>query len=147
LEDGMTDDTTQSPPEPADAAVRAVVLFDGGCKFCRRSVRLLRRLDWLGQLHFEDCRDPARLPKSPVPLDPGRLLEAMHLVTPVRRRVYVGFEAVRWLVWRLPALMPFAGLLYLPGVPRLGHRLYTWVAKNRYGLIPCAGGACGVPRG
>lgn len=141
----MTDAATRSPPETA-AAGRAVVLFDGGCKFCRRSVRLLTRLDWLGQLHFEDCRDPARLPKTPVPLDPTRLREAMHLVTPDRRRVYVGFEAVRWLAWRLPAVMPFAGLLYLPGVPRLGHRLYTWVANNRYGLVPCAGGVCRVPK-
>jgi predicted DCC family thiol-disulfide oxidoreductase YuxK len=140
----MTDDT-QGPPESA-AAGRAVVLFDGGCEFCRRSVHQLKHLDWFHQLHFEDCRDPARLPKTPAPLDPGRLLEAMHLVTPDRRRVYVGFEAVRWLAWRLPALASFAGLLYLPGVTRLGHRLYTWVAKNRYGLVPCAGGVCSVPR-
>jgi predicted DCC family thiol-disulfide oxidoreductase YuxK len=141
----MTDDATLTPPDTAVAG-RAVVLFDGQCEFCRRSVRLLKRLDWLHQLHFEDCRDPTHLPPTPSPLDPTRLLEAMHLVTPDRRRVFVGFEAVRWLAWRLPAVMPFTGLLYLPGVPRLGHRLYTWVAKNRYGLVPCAGGVCRVPK-
>jgi predicted DCC family thiol-disulfide oxidoreductase YuxK len=139
----MTDDATQSPPDTA-AAGRAVVLFDGGCAFCLKSVRLLKRLDWLGRLQFEDCRDPTRLPETPVPLDPGRLLEAMHLVTPDRRRVYVGFAAVRWLAWRLPAVAPFAWLLYLPGVPWLGRRLYEWVARNRYGLVPCAGGECRV---
>lgn len=142
----MTDDATQNLPETA-AAGRAVVLFDGGCEFCRRSVRLLARLDWLGRLHFQDGRDPAGLPKSPTPLDPGRLLEAMHLVTPDRRRVYVGFGAVRWMGWRLPATALFAWFLYLPGVAPLGHRLYTWVARNRYQLAPCTGGACRLPRG
>jgi predicted DCC family thiol-disulfide oxidoreductase YuxK len=151
----MTDRAAPSPtgPTPADGpgadvtAGRAVVLFDGGCPLCRRSVRVLKRLDWFRRLHFEDCRDPARVPKTPAPLDPGRMLEAMHLVTPDRRRVYVGFEAVRWVAWRLPAMMSFAGLLYLPGAAPLGHRLYVWVAKNRYRLVPCAGGVCHVPRG
>jgi predicted DCC family thiol-disulfide oxidoreductase YuxK len=130
-----------------EATCRAAVLFDGGCAFCQHSVRLLKRLDWLRRLHFQDCRDLARLPPAPVPLDPGRLLEVMHLVTPDRGRVYTGFGAVRWMAWRLPATAPLVWLLYLPGVPPLGQRLYRWVARNRYGLVPCAGGACRVPRG
>ena len=36
-------------------------------------------------------------------------------------------------------------LLYLPGVPAVGQRLYLWVARNRYHLVPCHDGACAVP--
>src|SRR5262249_15442322 len=39
----------------------AVVLYDGQCPLCRRSVALLRRLDWLGRLAYADARDPAGL--------------------------------------------------------------------------------------
>jgi predicted DCC family thiol-disulfide oxidoreductase YuxK len=123
---------------------KAVVLYDGGCPLCRRSVRLLKRLDWLKRLHYQDCRDIANLPPSAVPLDPKRLLEEMHLVTPDRKRVLTGFAAFRWIAWRLPLAWPVAPLLYLPGVPWLGRRLYLWVARNRYDLVPCKDGACEV---
>ena len=53
------------------------MLYDGQCEFCRRSVRLLQRLDRRGRLHFADGRDPANLPQSSEPLDPRRLLEEM----------------------------------------------------------------------
>jgi len=45
-----------------------------------------------------------------------------------------------------PALWPLVPLLYLPGVPAAGQRLYLWVARNRYHLVPCHAGACAVPR-
>jgi predicted DCC family thiol-disulfide oxidoreductase YuxK len=92
------------------------VLYDGRCPLCRRSVALLKRLDWLGRLRYADARDPAAL------------------------------GAVRRLAWQLPALWPAAPLLYLPGVPQLGQRLYLWVAKNRFHLVPCHDGECQVPQ-
>lgn len=128
------------------AADRAVVLFDGDCRFCRKSVALLRRLDWAKSLHFQSARDVDRLPPSAVPLVPAELLTEMHLVTPDRRRVLKGFRAIRWLAWRLPALMPVAPLLYLPGVLPLGDRVYRWVARNRFDLVPCHDGGCAVRR-
>ena len=36
-------------------------------------------------------------------------------------------------------------LLYLPGVPQIGQKIYLWVAKNRFRLVPCHGGVCTVP--
>jgi predicted DCC family thiol-disulfide oxidoreductase YuxK len=123
---------------------RAQVLYDGHCAFCRRSVALLRRLDWLGRLAYADARDPAQRPAG-VALDPDRLLEEMHVLSADGRRVYHGFAALRWLAWRLPLLWPVAPLLYLPGVPALGQRLYLWVARNRFRLVPCHGGVCTLP--
>lgn len=127
------------------AGERAVVLYDGQCAFCRKSVDLLRRLDWRGRLRFADARDPAQRPPSERPLDPSRLLQEMHVLTADGRRVYHGFGALRWLAWRLPLLWPVAPLLYLPGVLPLGQRLYLWVARNRFRLVPCHGGVCTLP--
>lgn len=132
---------------PADPAPgKGVVLYDGLCPLCRRSVRNLKRLDWLHKLHFQDCRDAANLPPSAVPLAPNRMLEEMHLVTPDRKRVFAGFRAFRWMAWRIPVLFPFAWMLYIPGVPWLGNKVYHWVARNRYDLVPCKDGVCQLPR-
>jgi predicted DCC family thiol-disulfide oxidoreductase YuxK len=133
------------PSAAAPARDRAVLLYDGHCAFCRKSVDLVRRLDWLGVVRFADVRDPAALPATDAPLDPERLLAEMHLVPPGGGRVYHGFGALRWLAWRLPLLWPLAPFLYLPGVPALGQRLYLWVARNRFRLVPCHGGVCTLP--
>ena len=124
-------------------AARAQVLYDGQCAFCRKSVELLRRLDWLHQLTYGDARDLTHLPAG-APLEAARLLEEMHVLTP-DRQVYHGFGALRWLAWRLPPLWALAPLLYIPGVPALGQRLYLWVARNRFRLVPCHGGVCTLP--
>jgi hypothetical protein len=56
--------------------------------------------------------------------------------------VYVGFEAFRWMAWRLPLLMLIAPWLYLPGVPAMGAKIYRWIARNRFRLVPCNSGKC-----
>jgi predicted DCC family thiol-disulfide oxidoreductase YuxK len=124
---------------------RAIVLFDGRCAFCRKSVSLLRRLDWLGRFDCRDARDVANLPPCGVPLDPQRFLEEMHVVTPDGKRTYAGYRAVRWIAWRLPLLWPLAPFLHLPGAVRLGSRIYRWIARNRFKLVPCRHGVCTVP--
>jgi predicted DCC family thiol-disulfide oxidoreductase YuxK len=124
---------------------KAAVLYDGQCAFCLKSVALLRRLDWLGKLRYVDARHPEELPDSDIPIELPRLLQEMHVVTADGRHLYHGFQALRWLAWRLPLLWGFAPLLYLPGVLPLGQRLYLWVARNRFRLIPCHGGVCTLP--
>jgi predicted DCC family thiol-disulfide oxidoreductase YuxK len=138
---------SSSPPRPGAGARKTVVLYDGWCEFCRRSIDLLRRLDWLGRLDYRDARDPAQRPAGEPALDPARLLEEMHVVPPDGHRVYHGFAALRHLAWRLPPLWPVAPLLYVPGVLWLGQRLYLWVARNRFRLVPCHGGVCSVRPG
>jgi len=125
---------------------RALVLYDGQCELCRRSVALLQRLDWLRRLGYVDVRDPQQLQKVELSLAAGRLFDEMHLVPPGGQAVYHGFGAFRWLAWRLPGLWLLAPLLYLPGVAVLGQRAYLWVARNRFRLVPCHGGVCKIGR-
>ncbi len=124
---------------------RAQVLYDGRCPLCLKSIALLRRLDWLRVLVYVDVRDPDQLAACDLPIEPSRLLEEMHLITPGARQVLHGFRAFRWMAWRLPALWLIAPLLYLPGVPTFGQRVYLWVARNRFRLVPCHGGVCTLP--
>jgi predicted DCC family thiol-disulfide oxidoreductase YuxK len=121
---------------------RGLVLYDGACPLCVRSVELLKKLDWLHRLTYWNVRDPGGLPAHHPRLDPRRLLQEMHLVVPGGREVFHGFGAFRWMAWRLPLLWWLLPLLYVPGVPALGQRLYLWVARNRFRLVPCHGGVC-----
>jgi predicted DCC family thiol-disulfide oxidoreductase YuxK len=124
---------------------RSVILFDGQCPFCRRSVALLKRLDWLGRFDYHDGRDGAGIPAHTAALDVERLTQEMHVLTPDRTRVLAGFRAVRWIAGRVPLLWPVWPLLFLPGMTRLGQKLYLWVARHRFHLVPCHDGVCTIP--
>lgn len=124
---------------------KALVLFDGACPFCNKGVSILRKLDWLKRLHMQNVRDVDRLPPEAAAIPVKARLDEMHLLTPDRKRHPAGFAAFRWMAWRLPLTLPIAPFLYLPGVPWVGNRVYRWVARNRFGLLPCKDGACAVP--
>jgi len=123
-----------------------VVLYDGLCPLCLRSVGILKRLDWLERLHFKDARMPAGWPPCAQPLVMEQMLEEMHVVTPSRKRSFAGFFAFRWIARQLPALWLIVPLLYLPGVPWIGRKAYLWIAKHRYQLVPCKDGVCQLPK-
>jgi predicted DCC family thiol-disulfide oxidoreductase YuxK len=127
------------------ARLRALVLYDGECPLCLKSIALLQRFDWFQRLDYVNVRETAKVPVRQPPLEPNRLLDEMHLITPDGRHIYNGFEAFRWMAWRLPLLCWLAPFLYLPGVPALGQRIYLWVAKNRFRLVPCHSGVCALP--
>jgi len=125
---------------------RALVLYDGDCALCRQSVALLQRLDWFGRVNYQDARAVEHLPVTEPALELARLLEEMHLLTPDRTAVHKGFAALRWLSWRLPLLWPLAPFLIFPGIPALGQRIYRWIARHRFDLVPCQDGVCQLPR-
>lgn len=129
------------PPRPG----QALVLFDGFCPFCRLSMNSIRRLDWFGVLAWRSFRHPENVPETTPPLDPMRLEEEMHLIAPGNGPILHGFAAFRYMAWRIPLLLPIAPLLHIPGVPYLGQRIYLYIAKNRFGMIPCKDGVCTIP--
>jgi predicted DCC family thiol-disulfide oxidoreductase YuxK len=140
----QTSGTAAAAPElPHD---RPVVIYDGECQLCIRSVALLRRLDVFGRLAYQNARETFQLPKTLPPIAADKLLEQMHVVTPGtdQRRAYGGFYAFRWLAWQLPVFWPLVPLLYLPGAAWVGERVYAWVARNRFRLVPCHGGSCSL---
>jgi predicted DCC family thiol-disulfide oxidoreductase YuxK len=144
--------TETSPDAPVQTLPRkAHVLYDGLCPLCLKSVALLKRLDWFKRVDYVNAREPDQVqrvqPAGLPPLEPKSLLQEMHLLTSTGGHVYHGFQAFRWMAWRLPLLWPLAPFLYVPGVPWLGQKLYLWVARNRFRLVPCHGGVCSIQRG
>lgn len=113
------------------------VIFDGHCPLCRKSVALLRLLDWLERLRTLDLhQDQDEIARFAPQLTHERMMQAMQLITP-HGRVYAGFYALRRMARALPALWLVLPLMYLPGMSQLGPVLYRWVARRRYGLQPC----------
>jgi len=60
-------------------------------------------------------------------------------VVTASRKIETGFDAYRAIAWSIPLLIPLAPLLYLPGVPAIGRRVYAAVARRRLR------GGCPVP--
>jgi predicted DCC family thiol-disulfide oxidoreductase YuxK len=106
------------------------VLYDGDCGLCRRSVFWLAMLDWLRRLRLVNFQNASeRASHAPdIPLE--QLDRALHIRL-ADGRTRTGFSAFRALCWHLPALLPLALLLYLPGVKAIGDRVYARVAASR----------------
>ncbi len=120
---------------------RHALIYDGACGLCRRTVAVLRRLDVLGRLEFLDALSTwSRIHVAYPILSQEDCLAAMRVVT-ADGRVEKGYDAYRALSWSLPLLWPIAPLLYVPGVPVLGRRIYAAVAARRHRT------GCPVPAG
>jgi predicted DCC family thiol-disulfide oxidoreductase YuxK len=128
----------------AGAAYR--VLYDGQCEICQACI------SWLKTLDHEDKKQTICLPISPDALstvDPrlkmDDCLRQLHVVTP-EGAIHTGWDAVTclarlfpstWLIGVVGQWFPFRGA---------GRLLYGFVARNRYSLSKCRGGACSVAK-
>lgn len=110
--------------------VNIVVLYDGNCGLCLRSIAVLLALDALHRLEPVDFRD-AKLRKKFAPdVTEKELNKALHIKLPTGE-YEKGFDAFRVLSWHLPALWIFAPCLYIPGIPPIGRIVYTNIANRR----------------
>jgi predicted DCC family thiol-disulfide oxidoreductase YuxK len=125
-----------------------IVLFDVACRLCRRSIFVLLLLDNLHRLRAVNFRDVQLRKQHASDIALKDLDRSMHIRMPAQgkfstasgqRTTFRGFDAFRALTMHLPALWPITPLLYLPGIPLLGRRLYAHIAANRN---RCADGYC-----
>lgn len=106
------------------------VVYDGLCRFCLRSLRVVRATDVLGRLRYLDANDREAVLAELPELVGADLDDALFLVDR-SRRTYRGFYAFRRIATTNPPLWPLVPLLYLPGVALLGERAYALIARNR----------------
>ena len=125
---------------------RALVFYDGDCRFCVASVDRIRALDWRRRLSYANARDPELLALYPQ-VDREKALARLQLVPAGGSPVHEGFYAFRWLAGRLPLLWILWPFLWLPGAAFLGTRLYDLVARNRFAFGTCETGACEIEPG
>ena len=119
------------------------VIFDGDCGFCQRSIRLGKRLDWLGKMEWISRLSPGVKERFPQLKDE----ETQNRMVSIRPdgEAYGGFYAVRDIALHLPLTFLPALLLYIPGVSLLGVPAYKWIAKNRHRFGGSSGESCERP--
>lgn len=108
------------------------VYYDDGCSFCKRAMRIARRLDIFHRLRFLPVS--AQLGKAgPLLHIPAQdLLYDIHGIDDkgrIKRGIAVYQSALRAMIW----LAPLGWLLMIPGISHLGVAIYRRIADNRYG--------------
>jgi predicted DCC family thiol-disulfide oxidoreductase YuxK len=124
------------------SAERWTLIYDGLCPLCTRTMVMIDALDVTGRLGYVDFeRDwPGVVTRAPgLTIENAR--QAIHLVSP-GGELYRGYSGFKRLAWLLPPLWPGGLLLAVPGMDRLGEKVYGEVARRR-GRIACMHGACG----
>ncbi len=118
-------------------ADRTLVFYDSQCEVCQAGVSWLRFLD---RHERTECLPiDARLIER-AGLNPDACNQQLHVVTP--QGVLVGWNAVAHLARLFPATWLIGALGSAPPFRSVGKSLYGWVARNRYALSKCRGGAC-----
>lgn len=107
---------------------RALV-WDDSCSFCGRTVRWLRRLDWLHVLDPIPSSNAAM--REELGISQAQADEAVQLVVRSTGRRASGFAAVQRVLQVLPISFLWAPLLRLPTIMALGNRAYRRVAARR----------------
>ena len=127
-------------PPPA----RYIALYDGQCEICQAFVSWLRVLDRKHEVTALPI-DPDTLPTVHPDLQLDDCLRELHVVTPAGQ-IYRGWDAVAALARLFPATFLIGWLGRIPPFRWLGAAAYKFVARNRYAVSKCRGGACRVAR-
>jgi predicted DCC family thiol-disulfide oxidoreductase YuxK len=106
-----------------------IVLFDGGCPMCRRTVRRLHRLDWLSRLDFADGTDATRRERFAPGLTDDQIMREMWVIEPHRRTG--GYDALLRIASVVPVFWPFLIVGSVPGIRQLGRAVYRIIAARR----------------
>ncbi len=131
-------DAVRRPPQPMPE--QPIILFDGVCNLCTRSVRFIIRRDPRARFRFAALDSPAavglaKAAGGPVHTDTIALVEGGRIFT----RSTAALRIARGLRWPWPLLYGFIA------VPRpLRDWVYRIVARNRYRWFG-RGDACMVP--
>ncbi len=120
----------------SDRASHDTLYYDGQCGLCQRSTKIIRALDWLGRLRFEDM---TRVPESELPVPMDAALKGIPMRTRDGRAL-VGFPALRRALLQTPLGCLPSLALYLPGLSHLGRAWYDRIAAGRSRAVCAAGG-------
>ena len=138
------EDIAEKPSEKSGANSGYRVLYDGQCEICQACV------SWLNALDRQNQTISLPISAEVLPAVDSRLrcdecLRQLHVLTP-DGEIVAGWDAVAclarlfpstWLIGVLGRRFPFRSA---------GRLLYGFVAKNRYALSKCRGGACRVAK-
>ena len=102
------------------------VFFDGDCRFCRRTIAVIRAFDVLDRITFVNSQGDSgveRFPDQPAP--------SQHFFAVRSGQTFVGFLAYRAIAIRMPVLWPILPFLFFAPVASIGDYTYRQVARSR----------------
>jgi hypothetical protein len=123
-----------------------IVLYDGHCGLCLRSIFALELMDWFKVLKPVDFRNLTLRKEYAPDLSIRDLDRAMHILYPKKLEApfgkaqgrlhskleaLTGFDAFRYIAGRLPLLWILEPFLYLPGATSIGRHVYGKIAMKR----------------
>jgi len=107
-----------------------IVLFDGNCTICRRTIATFQRFDILGRVCYINALDTPKLKELQLTwIEPAALMRDMHAVA--GRKTWKGYECYRTLALRIPILWPLWPLMWFWPVAVVGRMIYRKVADAR----------------
>lgn len=110
---------------------KPIVLYDDSCRFCVAQIKILKNIDFCGQLNFDSLYKYPHLSQ-----------DSLCLLSP-NKKTYVGAHAFKYMARELILLWPLWAVMSIPYSMRLWEILYVWVAKNRYKIYGKCNSACG----
>jgi len=117
------------------------VLFDGGCPMCRRSVRIVRALDWNDRLQFVDATNAEARAFFAPSLTEAQVMVEMYVVDE-RQRLHGGFDGWLQIARVVPTMWVFGLLGRVLGIRQLGDAVYKVIAANRVRRGRCTDELC-----
>ena len=118
---------------PHTAAVNAsathIVLYDGDCSLCTFQMRVITWMDWFNTVSLLPIADPRAHEVAPR-LTRTDLQEAIHCVAK-DGRIHRGARCLRFIGMRMPLAVPFALVMWIPGVIYVAEIFYRWLSRNR----------------
>jgi glyoxylase-like metal-dependent hydrolase (beta-lactamase superfamily II)/predicted DCC family thiol-disulfide oxidoreductase YuxK len=120
------------------------VFYDSECEICQAGVSWLRVLDRRSQCEYIPISPEALEPFADC-LDLEACLRELHVIAP-DGTLFVGAEAVARLARNFPQTAWIGALARVTPFRQLSRVAYRFVARNRYALSKCRGGACRVSK-
>jgi predicted DCC family thiol-disulfide oxidoreductase YuxK len=110
--------------------LKAVLVYDGECAFCRNSIDWIRARMDRDAFEFLSCHSDDLAKRFPS-IGKEACLQAMHLVLP-DGSVLIGERAIPEILRHLRGYRWTAAIFRLPGAGFLSRVFYRWFAKNRH---------------
>jgi hypothetical protein len=101
------------------------LVFDGSNGAIARLIELVKALDVLGRMAPRGAGHIQGSSVSPVQSLDRALGGQELLIAGAEGRRRGGFDALRWVSWRLPLMWPVVWLFYLPGLSAVGATIYA----------------------
>ena len=113
-----------------NASATHIVLYDGDCSLCTFQMRVVTWLDWFNTVSLLPIANPRAAEVAPH-LTRTDLQEAIHCVAK-DGKIYRGARCLRYIGMRMPLAVPFALVMWIPGIIYVAEIFYRWISRNRY---------------